>query len=147
MIGSTDVLRKQFKATLLYLRFWLSGMLLFQAGWMIDFSHTTAVYLPLVVTTITIPGKVWYAIALLYEVWSLVLISNVALSKYGVMCLFGITLQTVNYIITAQYYGLVWNDIFYFIILPFYVAEGLQTLRHAIFLPSSPGSLLGEGLR
>lgn len=53
----------------------LTTALIFQAGWMIDFSLTKTVYIPFLLKTYQISGEIWFLIAYSYLVASGVTLS------------------------------------------------------------------------
>jgi len=95
----------------------ISAFLITQAGWMIDFTRLGGiVYLPSIYTTIIISADIWFILALAY--W----IIGLGLSKMIYLIPFPAA-EAVNWYFfsTSQYYGIIWNDLFYINIIFFFL--------------------------
>jgi hypothetical protein len=107
------------------LKLWVSGILLMQAGWMIDFAHNKNVGLPLLVSYVIIAGYIWYGLALIYQLIAGILITIKRTLIFLLVYVTTLVIQTINYLLSPTYvYPLAWNDIYYFMVFPIYLLMG-----------------------
>jgi hypothetical protein len=107
------------------LKLWVSGILLMQAAWMIDFAHNKNVGLPLLVSYVIIAGYIWYGLALIYQLIAGILITIKRTLIFLLVYVTTLVIQTINYLLSPTYvYPLAWNDIYYFMVFPIYLLMG-----------------------
>ncbi|MCL5976341.1 MAG: hypothetical protein M1580_01975 [Candidatus Parvarchaeota archaeon] len=101
------------------------------ANWSKDFAYNAKVVLPFLYTYFTVGGHEWYNIALAQEgltIAGLTATANnrVKTAKYGFLYEIGSVINSVLYYTTVNtqplgnYYGGIWNSIFYFYQVPIF---------------------------
>ena len=104
-----------------------SAALIFQAGWMIDFSLTKKVYVPFLFKTYQISGEVWFFIAYSYLIIGGVIL-ELTITNLFFIPFYLVYIALVNFIsynrdsflrrrVTLTVYGQRWNILFYSAVL------------------------------
>lgn len=105
--------------------FFVSGCLLFQSFWMRDFSLDHTVYLPLLYHDITISGYHWLLLSYLYDLIGCGIVAY-SLRSYIWLIPYLLADSLVFYAwhlwfisqLSVYAYGIIWNDLLYFVMLP-----------------------------
>lgn len=117
-------------------------LILIIAFWNRDFSAFNPVELPLIYTDVSISGANWFILSLIQEwigysiiVLGLEIYSSKNRGAYALFILIAMCdiLLIFNYIINAgpnlSLYGIVWNDILYFVMIPTLIIILLKKLK------------------